>query len=153
MPDNWRFSLRPGSEAPRPDRAGAARFWHGPALVAAGLIPVAVMAMPARAQQADVTTLINEGTDAVPACVTCHGAQGLGDIDLGAPMIAGMDAGYIRRVLAAYADGTRVGYTMNGIAPELSSEEIAALAAHFAALPASRKDWQIGHGRGRAGTR
>ena len=111
--------------------------------MAAALVPAAILVMPARAQQVDVTTLINEGTDAIPACVSCHGAQGLGDVDFGAPMIAGMDAGYISRTLAAYADGTRVGYTMNGIALELTPDEIDALAAHFAALPASRSDWQI----------
>ena len=47
------------------------------------------------------------------------------------------------RVLTAYADGTRVGYTMNGIAAELSSDEIGALAAYYASLPVSRNDWQV----------
>ena len=143
MPYAWTSSLGPVSGRPGPDRAAVARSWRGPALAAAALIPAAVLVMPARAQQVDVTTLITEGTDAVPACVTCHGAQGLGDVDFGAPMIAGMDAGYISRTLTAYADGTRVGYTMNGIAPELTPEEIDALAAHFAALPASGKDWEV----------
>lgn len=115
----------------------------GPTIVAAGLFSAVILVVPVFAEEIDVTTLINEGTDMVPACVSCHGAQGLGDADLGAPMIAGMDAGYIGRMLTAYADGTRVGYTMNGIAPELSSDEIGALAAHYAALPASRKDWQV----------
>jgi thiosulfate dehydrogenase len=136
MSDHWKPSLHPRSRGPRLNRAGAA-------LMAAGLISAAAMVAPARAQAVDVTTLINEGTDMVPACVSCHGEQGLGDADFGAPMIAGMDAGYIKRMLTAYADGTRVGDTMNGIAPELSSDEIVALAAHFAALPASRKPWQM----------
>ena len=46
--------------------------------------------------------------------------------------------------MTAYADGTRVGYTMNGIAPENSMpDEISALGAYYATLPISRQDWQI----------
>ncbi len=119
------------------------RSCHAPVGVAAGLILSFVTGAPACAQGVDVTALINAGTDAVPACATCHGEQGLGDADFGAPMIAGLDAGYIGRVLTAYADGTRVGYTMNGIAAELTSNQIGALAAHYAALPPRGKVWQI----------
>lgn len=124
-------------------RAGATRSRLPQARVPAGLISVALMGVSALAQEVDVNFLINEGTDTVPACVSCHGEQGLGDADLGAPMIAGMDAGYIRSTLIAYADGTKVGSTMNGIAPELSSDEIGALSSHFAALPSRGKDWRI----------
>ena len=111
--------------------------------LAAYLLSACATMAPALAQDVDVSSLVNTGTNAVPACVTCHGAQGLGNADVGAPMIASMDAGYIVRVLTAYADGTRVGYTMNGIAAELSSDEIGALAAYYASLPVSRNDWQI----------
>ena len=111
--------------------------------VAAGMILAITVSLPAQAQQVDVTTLISEGTDMVPACVSCHGAEGFGNVDIGSPMIAGLDAGYIVKVLGAYGDGTRVGYTMNGIASELSAEEIDALATYYAALPVLRQDWQI----------
>ena len=123
------------------------------AIVACSRVMGTVLISPSRlfrqAQVVDVTTLIDEGTDMVPACVTCHGAQGLGDADFGAPMIAGLDAGYIGRVLTGYADGTRVGYTMNGIASALTAAEISALAAHFATLPVSQQDWQIDPPRSR----
>jgi len=91
----------------------------------------------------DITTLITEGNDTVPACATCHGETGLGSADVGAPMIAGMDAGFLAGALRGFAAGTRHGDTMSGIAPELTAEQIDALAAHFAALPAEKQDWPL----------
>lgn len=92
-----------------------------------------------------------EGTDAVPACLACHGPDGLGDADIGAPMIAGMDEAYLRHALEAYATGTRVGPTMEGIAPGLSADERAAVAAYYAALPAAPKDWEVDAAQATAG--
>lgn len=91
----------------------------------------------------DITTLITEGTDTVPACATCHGETGLGSADVGAPMIAGMDAGFLAGALRGFAAGTRRGDTMSGIAPELSEAQIDALAAHFAALAPEKQDWPL----------
>lgn len=91
--------------------------------------------------QTDVTTLVTEGTDTVPACATCHGETGLGSADMSAPMIAGMDAGFLAGALHGFADGTRYGDTMSSIAPELSAEEITALAAFFAGQTAEKQDW------------
>lgn len=91
----------------------------------------------------DITPLITEGTDTVPACATCHGETGLGSADVGAPMIAGMDAGFLAGALRGFAAGTRRGDTMSGIAPELSEAQIDALAAHFAALAPEKQDWPL----------
>lgn len=95
----------------------------------------------AQAGSDDIASLITEGTDTIPACATCHGETGLGSADIAAPMIAGMDAGFLSTALKGFADGTRYGDTMSSIAPELSAEQIAALSDYFAAQPAEKQDW------------
>ena len=143
MPDHAALKTTP-PEARRPV-AGAG--WTGLLTLALASLGLGAAAHA----EVDVTALVTEGTDMVPACSSCHGVDGLGDADVGAPMIAGMNAEYLAAMLAAFADGTRVGYTMNGIAPELSAEERGALAAHYAAMPASSKDWEIDAAAAEAG--
>ena len=143
MPDHAALKTTP-PEARRPV-AGAG--WTGLLTLALASLGLGAAAHA----EVDVTALVTEGTDMVPACSSCHGVDGLGDADVGAPMIAGMNAEYLAAMLAAFADGTRVGYTMNGIAPELSAEEMGALAAHYAAMPASSKDWEIDAAAAEAG--
>jgi thiosulfate dehydrogenase len=110
------------------------------ATLVAGLLPIS----SATAADADAGARIAaEGTEMVPSCASCHGEDGLGDADMAAPMIAGLEAGYILHALKGYADGTRNGPTMSAIAPDLTADEMADVAAHYAAAPVSAKDWEI----------
>ena len=63
-------------------------------------------------------------------CVACHGAQGKA-IVASYPNLNGQWERYLRLQLRAYRDGPRVNAIMNGMAAELSDEEINALAAHY----------------------
>jgi len=112
--------------------------------VSLGMAVLASLAMPAQAAEdamAVAKAIALDGTDMVPACSTCHGVDGLGSADFGAPMLAGLDEAYLRRALAQYAAGTRVGLTMNGVAGGLTDEQMAALAAYYAAQPATAQEW------------
>jgi cytochrome c553 len=83
-------------------------------------------------------TLALDGRDEgrLPSCVSCHGPQGMG-VGSSFPPLAGQPAAYIAAQLSAWQDGTRppgpLGL-MPAIAKRLSKEDIAAVAAYFAAL-------------------
>ncbi len=83
-------------------------------------------------------TLALDGRDEgrLPSCVSCHGPQGMG-VGGTFPPLAGQPAAYIAAQLGAWQDGTRppgpLGL-MPAIARRLSKDEIAAVAAYFAAL-------------------
>ena len=129
---------------------------HGPVITLVGAAALATAVASATRSQdqgegQDALALVTEGTEMVPPCASCHGEDGLGNADMAAPMLAGMDAGYLARALASYADGTRLGYTMNSIASELTPEQIEALARHYAALPAAARQWEIDEAAARAG--
>ena len=76
----------------------------------------------------------------VPACQTCHGARGEGNIPAGFPRLAGAGAGYLAGQLAAFAAGQRQNPVMQPIAAALSTTQQAALARYYAGLgqPAAR---------------
>ena len=63
-------------------------------------------------------------------CVTCHRRSGGGD---GIPPLAGLTADHIVTALVEYRLGLRDNEVMTVRAARLGDEEIAALAAHFAA--------------------
>ena len=72
----------------------------------------------------------------VPACVTCHGAVGEGDAELG-PRLAGQNSLYIQQQFKAYADTTRQtpqAEVMQSVAAELSADEIEAIAYYYQQL-------------------
>ena len=68
-------------------------------------------------------------------CADCHGEDGLGDEDI--PAIAGMEAADIRKELMDFKSGARLDENedMAEIAPDLSEQNIADLAAYFSSLP------------------
>ena len=76
-----------------------------------------------------------QGTDNVPACSSCHGMKGEGQADLVSARLAGLDAGYILRQLAGFADGTRKNDTMQPVASALTEAERKAVASYYATLP------------------
>ena len=63
-------------------------------------------------------------------CVACHGEKG-GAIAPIYPNSNGQYETYLRLQLVAYKSGKRVNAIMNGMAKDLSAEDIAALAAHY----------------------
>ena len=65
-------------------------------------------------------------------CTTCHGAEGIGNIAIEAPRLAGMEAWYLKRQLENFRAGIRgtheedvQGITMRPMAAKLSDESIA----------------------------
>jgi len=67
-------------------------------------------------------------------CAACHGANGVSVSDA-IPNLAAQRAAYIEAQLKALKDGTRRNPIMNAMAAQLSSDEIANVAAYFASLP------------------
>ena len=65
-------------------------------------------------------------------CAACHGAQGVSVSDA-IPNLAGQKSRYIELQLKALKDGSRKNAIMNAIAAQLSADEIANVAAYFAA--------------------
>jgi cytochrome c553 len=74
----------------------------------------------------------------VQACANCHGPQGIGDAAAN-PSLAGQHAGYLTAALAAWKSGERSNDPsgqMPLIAKALTSDEVRALVAYYAAQPA-----------------
>ncbi|MDJ0945572.1 MAG: c-type cytochrome [Kiloniellales bacterium] len=72
----------------------------------------------------------------VPACMSCHGASGEGDAELG-PRLAGQNSIYIQQQFAAYADKSRrtdQAEIMQPVAAGLSRDEIKAIAYYYQQL-------------------
>jgi len=68
----------------------------------------------------------------VPACVTCHGENAMGNDDMGAPKLANVGYAYIVKQLTNFKEGKRIDKTMsvmNDIAKGLTEQEIRDLAA------------------------
>lgn len=67
-------------------------------------------------------------------CAACHGATGV-SVSEAIPNLAAQRAGYIEAQLKALKDGSRKAPIMNAIAAQLSTDEMANVAAYFASLP------------------
>lgn len=90
-------------------------------------------AMPcARADGAGIA--LNGNARGVPACMTCHGAQGEGTAATGFPRLAGLDAGYVHAQLEAFAVGKRTNAMMTPIAQALNAVERKQLADYYSGL-------------------
>jgi len=82
-------------------------------------------------------------TKAVAVCAACHGATGI-SVAESIPNLAAQRSGYLAAQLRALKDGTRRNAMMNAIAAQLSSEDIANLAAYFAAQPGAQASEKSG---------
>lgn len=111
------------------------------ALPACLVAPMLSACVPATTESAErfvatgeLIALSGGDAGAANACFTCHGANGQGD---GAftPRLAGLDAGYLERQLAAYANGQRVHPQMNDIAERLDGAQQRRVSAYYAAMP------------------
>ena len=95
------------------------------ALLAATTVPAAsaqtAAAMPYETTVARVVT-----------CAACHGANGNSKSDA-MPIIAGMDAGYFKKQVQAYAANARPSPEMGPYAKQILDIGLDAVAAHFAA--------------------
>jgi cytochrome c553 len=67
-------------------------------------------------------------------CAACHGANGVSVSDT-IPNLAAQRAGYLEAQLKSLKDGSRKNQIMNAIAAQLNAEDIANVAAYFAAQP------------------
>jgi|SRR6185437_3468801 len=72
-------------------------------------------------------------SEGVPACAACHGpdAHGLGDF----PRLAGQHAQYILKQLASFQSNMRNVAVMHGVAQNLRTAEMSAVAAYLEAQP------------------
>jgi len=77
------------------------------------------------------------GSALAAGCAGCHGAQGISPTDA-FPNLAGLPADVIYKQLDDYRTGKRQNPIMQSMAAALSDQQIADLAAHFAALPAGQ---------------
>ena len=67
------------------------------------------------------------------SCAGCHGANGISPNDTW-PNLAGQNAAYLVRILAAYKSGAQADVMMSSVAQTLSDAEIQDLAAYYAGL-------------------
>ena len=67
-------------------------------------------------------------------CAACHGPNGVSVSDT-IPNLAAQRAGYLETQLKSLKDGSRKNPIMNAIAAQLSADDIANVAAYFAAQP------------------
>jgi len=70
----------------------------------------------------------------VPACATCHGAQGEGMAGSGFPRLAGQSAAYLGRQIESFQQDTRSHPVMSPIAKAMTAEQNRAAAAYYAGL-------------------
>lgn len=71
---------------------------------------------------------------AAEVCAACHGASGV-SVDDAIPNLAAQRAGYLEAQLKSFKEGTRKNPLMNAMAAQLGAEDMANLAAFFAAQP------------------
>jgi cytochrome c553 len=97
-----------------------------------------VLAITPVAQAADIEA---GKAKATAVCAACHGANGMSVSDT-IPNLAAQRAGYLETQIKAFKEGTRKALSaasptaiMNAMAAQLSADDIANIAAYFAAQP------------------
>lgn len=73
------------------------------------------------------------GKQRAATCIGCHGADGISPNDTW-PSLAGQNAAYLERILAAYKSGDQMDVVMTPLAQALSSADIQNLATYYANL-------------------
>ncbi len=100
-----------------------------------------------RASAEDGAKLAASGRgEAVLACGSCHGEQGVPEPGGAYPRLAGLSADYLAKQLGDYTSGARENEVMSPMAKALSARERAGLALHFASLPAPEALGRAGDG-------
>jgi cytochrome c553 len=95
---------------------------------------IASLSLMALAASATAADLAAGKARAEQVCAACHGANGVSVADA-IPNLAGQKVAYLQNQLRALKDGTRKNAVMGAIAAQLSADDIANVAAHFASLP------------------
>lgn len=84
----------------------------------------------------DPASIAKQGLgDNIPACSSCHGADGGGNAAGGFPRLAGVGASYLEEQLNAVATGDRKSPVMMPIAKALSKDQRHALAVYYSQMP------------------
>jgi cytochrome c553 len=96
------------------------------------LAAAVVFATPAPADAADAAAGRRKATQ----CQTCHGLDGLSKLPE-APHLAGQPERYLVKSLDEYRSGARTNEMMSIVAKMLSDQDIADLAAYYAAIEIS----------------
>jgi cytochrome c553 len=100
-------------------------------LTATALLVAASLGLPTASRAADLEA---GKAKAQTVCAACHGANGVSVSDT-IPNLAGQRGAYLATQLKAWKDGSRKNAIMNAIGAQLSDDDIANVAAHFAAQP------------------
>lgn len=95
---------------------------------------LALLALLMAAPLAEAADLEAGKAKVATVCAACHGAAGVSVSDT-IPNLAAQRATYLETQLKALKEGTRKNQIMNAIAAQLSAEDIANVAAFFAAQP------------------
>lgn len=100
---------------------------------------------------AKVTGDAAAGKQRAAACAGCHGAEGMSPNDTW-PNLAGQNAAYLARILAAYKSGDQKDVAMTPLAQALGDTDIQNLAAYYAGLvcksaPSGTASGDVGAGR------
>jgi cytochrome c553 len=74
------------------------------------------------------------GADQVATCVACHGQEGIAPAAMW-PSLAGQHASYLVHALEEYQSGARADVLMGPMIAGLSAQDIADIAAYYAAQP------------------
>ena len=83
-------------------------------------------------------------------CASCHGANGISPNDTW-PNLAGQNAAYLVRILAAYKSGAQTDVMMSPVAKTLGDADIQNLAAYYAGLSCKAPPGEPGAGNAAAG--
>jgi len=84
------------------------------------------------------------------SCASCHGVKGISPNDTW-PNLAGQNAAYLVRILAAYKSGDQKDVAMTPLAQELSAADIQNLAAYYTSLSCKAAPGAKGPGDAAAG--
>ncbi len=77
---------------------------------------------------------VKAGRQKALQCQTCHGLDGQAKLP-GAPNLAGQDQSYLAKALKDYRSAARQNEMMSLVARNLKDDDVADLAAYYAAIP------------------
>ena len=92
-------------------------------------------ASPNRIIRAEGRRIAAQGVSGrVPACASCHGGRGQGDLAAGVPRLASQGLAYQVRQMIAFANGDRSHPVMSPIATRLDARQIRAVSIYYAGI-------------------
>ena len=97
---------------------------------------IALALLPLAASAAAAAGDVAAGRRKALQCQTCHGLDGLSKLPE-APHLAGQPEQYLVKSLNEYRSGARKNEMMSLVAPALSDQDVADLAAYYAAIEIS----------------